>query len=263
MSLIYEPKGAAREYGALAVNPYIGCNIGCQYCYAPGIMRQTRENYRKPQLRENFIDQFRKEAVKYRRSKKALFFSFLSDPYNSEEMKKGVMREALKVCYKNKIPVQILTKSIGVSRDIDLFKHFGPHISVGMTLTFANVEDSEKWEPGAATPLERIDMLNILKAEGVPTWVSMEPVIDPQQTLYIMCQSETVVDYYKIGKLNNYQGIDKKINWHNFLNVVIIYLRSDRKPFYIKKALQKTTLSVKLADEEISPDLFGPAPWED
>lgn len=263
MNLIYEPKGAAREYGALAVNPYIGCNIGCQYCYAPGIMRQTREDYQKPRLRENFIEQFSREAVKYRGSKKALFFSFLSDPYNSEEMKNGVMREALQICYKNKIPVQILTKSTDVHWDIDLFKMFGQHIAVGMTLTFSNVEESERWEPGAATPLERIDILNILKAEGVPTWASIEPIIDPQQTFYMICQSENVVGFYKIGKLNNYQGIDKKINWHNFLNTVTTYLRSNKKSFYIKKALQKAASSVKLIDEEISPDLFGPVPWED
>ena len=34
MSIIYEPKGKAREYSPLAVNLYRGCSHGCLYCYA-------------------------------------------------------------------------------------------------------------------------------------------------------------------------------------------------------------------------------------
>ncbi|MDQ1279366.1 MAG: hypothetical protein QG670_628, partial [Thermoproteota archaeon] len=37
MKYIYEPKGRAREYGALALNVYSNCDFGCLYCYCRGM----------------------------------------------------------------------------------------------------------------------------------------------------------------------------------------------------------------------------------
>ena len=48
MSVIYTPKGKAREYSPYACNIYIGCNHGCKYCYAPSIRFTTREKYLVP-----------------------------------------------------------------------------------------------------------------------------------------------------------------------------------------------------------------------
>lgn len=45
MKIIYEPKGAAKEYSELAVNLYLGCNHGCKYCFAPRCMFKTKEEY--------------------------------------------------------------------------------------------------------------------------------------------------------------------------------------------------------------------------
>ena len=46
MSIIYQPKGKAREYSPLAANLYLGCNHGCKYCYAPSIRFQTRQDFK-------------------------------------------------------------------------------------------------------------------------------------------------------------------------------------------------------------------------
>ena len=45
MSVIYTPKGAAREYSPLALNLYLQCTHACKYCYAPSAMQRARENY--------------------------------------------------------------------------------------------------------------------------------------------------------------------------------------------------------------------------
>ena len=42
MKPIYEPKGAAREYGELALNIYTGCPHECFYCFAPGVLHRTK-----------------------------------------------------------------------------------------------------------------------------------------------------------------------------------------------------------------------------
>ena len=41
MPVIYEPKGAAKEYSHLAINLYHGCRFACKYCYAPAIARKN------------------------------------------------------------------------------------------------------------------------------------------------------------------------------------------------------------------------------
>ena len=53
---IYEPKGAAKEYGDYALNIYTGCPHRCYYCYCPGVLRRDREEfYSKVEPRNNIV----------------------------------------------------------------------------------------------------------------------------------------------------------------------------------------------------------------
>lgn len=52
---IYEPRGAAREYAELALNVYEGCTHGCAYCYAPAVMRKTRDDFAKCRYRSGLV----------------------------------------------------------------------------------------------------------------------------------------------------------------------------------------------------------------
>ena len=45
MSIIYEPRGKAREYSELAANLYTGCSHGCRYCYCPAILRKKIDEW--------------------------------------------------------------------------------------------------------------------------------------------------------------------------------------------------------------------------
>jgi len=257
MSIIYEPSGKAREYAALACNCYTGCNHACKYCYAPAIRRMTREEYKNPIPRRNILNEFEKDCRQYYWTESAVLFCFMTDPYNSAESELRITREALKLCLKYQIPVKILTKSKTVLNDIDIIKKFGPHITVGMTLTFDNNIDSLSWEPGASLPFERIETLKTLYNSGVHTWASFEPVINPLQSVNMLMKVIDYVEHYKIGKLNNYKGLDKKIDWPVFLKNVIDILRG-KKPFYIKKDLQENAPQILLYGNEIQADMFEP-----
>jgi DNA repair photolyase len=257
MAIIYEPSGKAREYAALACNLYTGCNHGCLYCYAPGICRMTRDEFSIPKPRKNILHEFEKDCEKIYGSKKAVLFCFMTDPYNSEEERQGITREALKLCLQYKIPVKLLTKSVLVLRDIETIQKFGKSITVGMTLTMDNIRDSIYWEAKAATPGDRIGVLKILHDAKIHTWASFEPVIDTVQSLNMILRCHGIVDHYKIGKLNNYGGLAKKIDWVDFLTDVTTIMRGI-KPFYIKKDLRECAPSVELLEEEIQADRFEP-----
>jgi DNA repair photolyase len=257
MNIIYEPSGKAREYADLACNLYTGCNHACLYCYAPAIRRMTREEYRNPIPRRNILADFKKDCRKYCRTESAVLFCFMTDPYNSAESELKITREALKLCLKYQIPVKILTKSKTVLNDLDVIKKFGSHITVGMTLTMDNDIDSLIWEPGASLPHERIETLKALHDAGIHTWASFEPVLDPVQSINMIGKVMDYVDHFKIGKLNNYKDMDKKINWTNFLQQVTEILRN-KKPFYAKKDLRENAPSIVLYENEIQSDIFEP-----
>jgi len=103
-------------------------------------------------------------------------------------------------------------------------------------------------------PSERLSVLQTLHDNGVKTFVSFEPVIDPRQALTLMKVSMPFVNTYKIGKINNYGGIDKKINWTDFLQQALDILRPAGKAIYIKHDLRQAAPSIKLYGNEVLPD---------
>ena len=248
MSAIYEPKGKAREYSPLALNYYKGCDHGCKYCYVPAMFNRFDSNYNheKVELRKSIPDilkNIESSARKFSNSEKQVLLNFTSDPYNGLEKDLNLTRQILKILLKYNIPVSILTKGGRlIERDIDVFKSFGDNIIIGVSLTFdENTKESKEWEPGASCPSDRLVSLKILRDQNIKTWASFEPVIFPGQSLSLLGKvaKNNLCDYVKIGKLNNYKGIDKNINWSDFLNKAVKICRDYELPFYIKKDLLK------------------------
>jgi DNA repair photolyase len=262
MNVIYIPKGKAREYSPYACNIYLGCNHGCKYCYAPSISFKKREDYLSPFPRRNILKEFEDDCKKLNNFNNQVLLCFMTDAYNKIEAETLLTRSCLEIALKYKIPISILTKSELVLRDVDLFKKFGENIKIGFTLTFDNKNDSLEWEPEAALPERRIEALNILIENNIKTWASFEPVIFPDQSLSMIIKSLPFVSMYKIGKINNFQGFDKKIDWKNFLNKAVQILRENEKPFYIKKDLRESAPSIKLYGNEVLPDEYNLGLWK-
>jgi len=73
---------------------------------------------------------------------------------------------------------------------------------------------------------------------GITTWVSLEPVIDPAESIEIIRQTHTFVDLFKVGKLN-YHPRGKEIDWRKFLQECIATLKQYGCQYYIKKDLRR------------------------
>ena len=102
---------------------------------------------------------------------------------------------------------------LAAANDFDLYR---PSDWFGVTLTFDNAIDSKQNEPGAALPKDRIKALEEAHNRGIQTWVSMEPVLDPDQTLHLIELTHEFVDHFRVGKLNHFPDIEAKIDWPKF-----------------------------------------------
>ncbi len=199
---IYETRGLAREYSELACNLYNGCSHGCVYCYAPRVLRMERDQFLEPAPRLGILERLEEDARRLERRGecRSVLLCFTCDPYQPDEAKHQLTRGAIELLHAHGLGVNILTKAGALPlRDLELF---GPRDSFGVTLTTTSDAESRTWEPGAASPAERILLLRRFHDAGVRTWASLEPVIYPQQTLELICATAAYVDEYKIGKLN-------------------------------------------------------------
>ena len=257
MPIIYTPSGAAREYSPYAANLYIGCSHGCQYCYAPhALQRRPGDYFGTPAPRRDVLKLLDQDLQKQRYDKQILL-SFIGDVYCQTTDNNATTRAALQLLDYYKAPVAVLSKGgERMLRDLDVFREFGGRIMVGATLTFYDEEKSRGWEPGAASPQERLATLKALHGAGIRTFASFEPVLEPAESLALMERTlqDGSVHHYKVGKLNNYKGLDKGLDWPGFLREVLALLRPAGKQIYIKKALREAAPDVPLAKDEIDPE---------
>ena len=255
--VIYTPAGRAREYSPLALNVYLGCSHGCKYCYAPKCRRQKPEEYFKiPEPRRNLAANLRSQLAKGRITQQVML-SFIGDCYCETADNGKAAREVLEILLEHGAPVAILSKGgERILRDLDSFKEFGRHIQVGETLTFDNDSDSRQWEPNAALPRERIEVMRKLHESGIRTFASFEPVIKPEQSLRLMRAVLPFCDVFKIGKINGFEDFDKHIDWSGFLAEAVGILRAAKKRFYVKHDLRVAASDVALFGQEVLADEY-------
>ena len=240
MNIIYEPKGRAREYSELACNLYKGCTHGCQYCYAPACMRTTGAVWHSDaHPRVDVPEGFEKDASILRGDPRRILFCFLCDPYQPLERKERLTRQALSLVGKYQLRSQILTKGCAdlIRDDLGLMKRVGTQL--GITLCFTDDASRKKWEPDASSVEDRFAILKTAHKEGLFTWVSLEPVIDPAQALQVIRQAHSYVNFWKIGKLNHMKTVEAGVDWRKFLVDVENLLKSVDAKYYIKEDLKK------------------------
>jgi DNA repair photolyase len=240
MSVIYQPRGRAREYAPLALNLYRGCGHGCTYCYAPAATYCRREEFASPahvRPRPGILAALEREARKLAGDPREILLSFTSDPYQPLEKEAQVTRRALEILMANKLTVTILTKGgvWGLTRDLDLLRR-NPGNAWSVTLTHDDPVVSREWEPAAALPEDRLESLRIAHAAGLKTWVSFEPVIDPAAVHRLLEAAAPFTGFFKVGKLN-YHPQSRKIDWPGFREEIEARLRRLGKPYLLKQDL--------------------------
>jgi len=236
MNTIYEPKGRALEYSFLALNLYDGCSHGCGYCYVPKILRRDAAAFATdPKVRPGVISALSRAVVKFANTKKRVLLSFTSDPYQPLEERTETTRQAITILKCHSIPFQILTKGGWLpTRDFELYC---PGDTFAVTMTTLNIKQAERWEPDAAPPSERIAALVAAHERGIPTWISLEPLLDIPEAVRIMKETKDFVDHYKLGTLNHASIPLAAAALRDYVEGAIEYLTENKKTYYIKHDL--------------------------
>ena len=248
MKVIYEPKGAAREYAPLACNMYLGCTHGCKYCYAPATLRKTAEEFHSdPAPREDFLKNFKDDCAKLAErpddENRRVLLSFVGDPYQPCEEKLLLTRQTIAIATSFGIKLDILTKGTYklVSRDFDLMKENGTRL--GVSLVFICDAMRKEFEPNASSVADRIAILRAAHDYGIKTWVSVEPIIYYAQALDIIqlleSSDDPCVDFWKMGKLNHVKesrtDIKGRETWMWFMSYAAGSIPKEKRLF--KKSL--------------------------
>ena len=237
MKPIYKPKGAAAEYGDLAINIYTGCPHRCYYCFAPNVLRREREKFHScVQPREGIVDAVKAQIERENITGQLVHLCFTCDPYPMGH-DSAATREIIRLLKDSGNHVQILTKNgADAARDFDLLdKHDWFGITYAGYDGFDHVREYiPKEEPNAGSPHDRLLALAVAHQRGINTWISAEPVLKPSEVIDLM-ECADYVDLWKIGKLN-YHPSD--VDWKKFGEVAEATLQAKRKNYYIKESLR-------------------------
>ena len=167
-----------------SVNPYRGCEHGCIYCYArpghawlghsPGLDFERRLYAKRDApalLREAFA------RPGYRPEPIAL--GVATDAWQPLERELGITRALLEVFLECRHPVLVITKASLIERDLDLLAELARERLVTATVTITTLDHAlaRLLEPRATAPARRLRTLETLARAGVPTRLSLSPVI--------------------------------------------------------------------------------------
>jgi DNA repair photolyase len=185
--------------------------------------------------RAEVLKQLEKDAAKLEGTDKRVLFCFTCDPYQPDNDEHGLTRQALEICNAHRVPWQVLTK--GGTRacpDFDLYAYGAGEF--GTTLSMLSDGLREKWEPNAASVWDRVEAIHEAHRCGIRAWVSVEPVIDPDNAYRVIEELSGVVDEFRVGKLNHHAA-GKAVDWKQFAVRVRNLLEQSGADYLIKDAL--------------------------
>lgn len=171
-----------------SVNPYRGCEHGCIYCFArpthayldlsPGLDFETKL-FAKPDAPALLRAALSKRGYVCQ----PIAFGTNTDPYQPIEAEWRITRGCIEVLAECGHPLTITTKSDRVTRDIDVLAPMAERglAAVMVSITSLDPKIARTVEPRAPHPERRLAAVAKLRDAGIPTYVSLSPII-PQIT---------------------------------------------------------------------------------
>jgi len=183
-----------------SLNPYVGCEHGCRYCYARFMKRFTGHKEKWGEFVDVKINapELLEKEIK-RKTPGRVWVSGVCDPYQPIEKKYRLTRRCLEILVENSWPITVQTKSPLVVRDIDILER-SSLVEVGFTLTTADERIKRIFEPRAPSIEERLRALSVIHSKGIRTFAMIAPILPGAEGLVEKLRDK--VDYVLIDRMN-------------------------------------------------------------
>ena len=197
---------AATGMGWWSLNPYIGCEFGCSYCYARFAHRYAADRARQAgdggvletdatpvQAFETRIFVKRRDAVlsamdrglprlrsACTRGGRTIVIGTATDPYQPAERNYRVTRAVLeRLGMERGLHVEVITKSPLVTRDAALLGQLSQRhdVSVNISIISADPDIVRTFEPKSPMPHARLRALRRLADHGVRAGILVAPIL--------------------------------------------------------------------------------------
>lgn len=193
---------AATHMGFWSINPYVGCEFGCSYCYARDTHRWAIQRARDAgrldadpvwdrlspgELFEQRILVKRDAAAILRRTLQPkvignteIVIGTATDCYQPAERRLGVTRAVLETLLEWRgLRIGIITKSPLITRDLELLQAVGSQHTLRIHISLATTDPiiARKLEPRTPLPHARIRALKKLIAAGLNVDLLVAPVV--------------------------------------------------------------------------------------
>lgn len=171
-----EVKGILSAHNGM--NLYRGCSHGCIYCDSRSRCYQMDHDFEDIEVKKNALALL-EAALKKKRRRCMIGTGAMTDPYIPLELQVQSTRKALELIERYGFGVAIQTKSDRILRDLDLLKRINDRTKcvVQMTLTTWDERLCRILEPNVAATRRRVEVLNIMRDNGIPAVVWLSPIL--------------------------------------------------------------------------------------
>jgi DNA repair photolyase len=183
-SIINRVPGASQVPFGWTINPYRGCGHACRYCFARKThtyldLDSGHDFDSKIIVKMNAGALLRQELSAARWQGEPIAMGTNTDPYQRAEGRYRLMRDILAALRDHANPFSILTKGTLILRDLDLIAEAAAVTRVSIAVSVGSV-DEQLWrtvEPGAPSPLRRLDVVRRFADAGIGCSVLMAPIL--------------------------------------------------------------------------------------
>lgn len=222
------------------MNLYKGCSFGCIYCDSRSDCYHIR-NFDVVKTKVDALEILETELAS-KGYRGVVSFGTLSDPYNKEEKKLEITRNALKLILKYGFGVSIDTKSDLILRDLDLLTEIAQNNSVIIKISITTSDDelAKKIEPNVPSSTKRFEVLKKIRAAGLYAGVLMTPVLpfltDTEDNIRNMVEKSKKVDAkFIFTKMGMNLRTNQRIHYYQKLEELYPGLSMDYQAVYGNK----------------------------
>ena len=178
-SVLVPQKQRGGSFTDYTLNPYVGCGMGCAYCYVMKFPFAAQHPlpwgaWVQPKMNAPFLLNKARAMIWGRR----VFLGSATDPYQYIERRYRLTRQCLAILVEcNLARLMVHTRSHLILDDLDLLCQFGDRLRVGFSIPTDDDRVRQRLEPKAPTIAVRLKTMQRLRAAGIRVHASVAPVL--------------------------------------------------------------------------------------